>query len=472
MKYITILLLAGISIASFPPAAQSGEPMTRLPPTDSRASALPAATPAATNISVEVPLEHAQPVDWSTELPQPIQPREFESSTGDELDLGDLEALALSNNPTLRQASARVAAARATRVQVGLYPNPRVGYQGTEIGDEGQAGQQGFSVGQEFVLGRKLQLDRNAANQAVRQAEQDFAAQRMRVLNDVRMGYYETLVAQRRKEVTSQLLHIGEQGVETTQQLLNAQEVSQAELLQSRIELNSVRIVAANANNSYLSAWRRLATIVGTPATEPTWLRGDAEADLPELAWDESLEDLLNSSPEIAAALSGANQARWALRRARAEPVPNVDVQLVLQHDNATSDDIVGVQAVLPVPFFNRNQGGIARAQAQLILAEGEVGRVSLDLHQRLAAAFERYSNAKHQVEQYGKELLPDAKESLDLAADGYRQGEYTYLNLLTVQRTYFQTNLAYLDALQELWRSGVEIEGFLLTNSLAPVSR
>jgi len=209
--------------------------------------------------------------------------------------------------------------------------------------------------------------------------EQDFAAQRMRVLNDVRTGYYETLVAQRRMEIARQLSQIGEQGFETTQQLLKAQEVTQADLLQSRIELNSVRILATNANNSYLSAWRRLTANLGVPGTAPTWLRGNVEADLPTLAWDESLQSLLESSPELAAARAGVNQARWSLRRARAEPVPNVDVQLILQHDNATSDDIVSVQAVLPLPLFNRNQGGIGRAQAELMVAQREVDRIDLN---------------------------------------------------------------------------------------------
>ena len=42
---------------------------------------------------------------------------------------------------TLAQAAARVEALRGEWVQSGLYPNPRVGYQGLEIGDDGRAGQ-------------------------------------------------------------------------------------------------------------------------------------------------------------------------------------------------------------------------------------------------------------------------------------------------------------------------------------------
>src|SRR5262245_55118087 len=54
--------------------------------------------------------------------PAPPGPRSFT--------LCDLEGMALANNPTLAQASARVQAARGTWQQVGRYPNPLVGYQG------------------------------------------------------------------------------------------------------------------------------------------------------------------------------------------------------------------------------------------------------------------------------------------------------------------------------------------------------
>jgi cobalt-zinc-cadmium efflux system outer membrane protein len=62
---------------------------------------------------------------------------------------------------------------------------------------------------------------------------------------------------------------------------------------------------------------------------------------------------------------------------------------------------------------------------------------------------------------------LPNAKSSLELVRDGYQAGEFGFLNLLVAQRTYSQTNLAYVEALRELWSAAVEIRGLLLNNSL-----
>ena len=111
--------------------------------------------------------------------------------------------------------------------------------------------------------------------------------------------------------------------------------------------------------------------------------------------------------------------------------------------------------------------GELRAEKAELAAAQHEVRRVQLALQQRLAAVFEQYATAHQQVEKYNRDIMPNAEESLKLVSSGYRQGEFSYLMLLTAQRTYFQTNLAYLDALRELRTSAAAIEGNLLTDSL-----
>jgi cobalt-zinc-cadmium efflux system outer membrane protein len=149
------------------------------------------------------------------------------------------------------------------------------------------------------------------------------------------------------------------------------------------------------------------------------------------------------------------------------EPKPNVDVQASTQYDNATEDQIASVQVGIPLPVFNRNQGNIRRAAAELTAARAEVSRIELDLQNRLAAAFERYANARQRTEIYAERILPNARRSLELVATGYRAGQLNYVNLLTAQRTYFQTSVTYLESLGDLQQSMVAIDGLLLTGGL-----
>jgi outer membrane protein, heavy metal efflux system len=381
--------------------------------------------------------------------------------------LGECESLAEHNNPTLTQAAARIEAARAECVQVGLYPNPRIGYQATEINDERQAGQQGGYVGQEIVTNGKLQRNRELAAQAVHQLEWAWQSQRGRVINDVRRAFYDVLVAQRTLELSEQLVRIGQEGIRAAEGLLKAKEVSRVDVLQARIEADSAQILAQKAHNRYAAAWRNLAVVAGVPDLMPAPLLGDLQNGLSLLTWDAEVSRVLSESPVAAEAHCGIAKAQASLARECAQRIPNIDLQFGAQYDNATRDAIAGVQAGVPVPLFNRNQGNIRRAQADLSAAHAEVRRVELELQQRLAVAFEQYQNARCQVEKYAGEILPNAQTSLDLVAAGYRQGEFNYITLLTAQRTFFQVNLAYVDSIRDLRTAIVAIEGNLLSDSL-----
>jgi cobalt-zinc-cadmium efflux system outer membrane protein len=160
-------------------------------------------------------------------------------------------------------------------------------------------------------------------------------------------------------------------------------------------------------------------------------------------------------------------RAQAVLSRECAGRVPNIDLQASVQYDNATQNTIAGVQVGVPISIYNRNQGNISKAQAELVAAQHEIRRVRLALEQRLAAVFEQYTTAYQQVEKYTRDIMPNARESLKLVSAGYQQGEFSYLVLLTAQRTYFQTNLAYLDALRDLRTAAASLEGNLLSDSL-----
>lgn len=406
-----------------------------------------------------------QPAPQPESLPPGRSTSTSTPATG--LTLLDLEAIALGNNPTLSRAAARVRAAQGQWVQVGLPPNPSIGYLGTEIGQEGTAGQQGGFIGQQVVTGGKLRLNRAVASQEIRQAQRQMEVQRLRVLNDVRVLYFEVLIARRTITLAEELLSIGEKGRSTTQQLLDVQEASRVDLLQSRIERNSARILLQNANNRYSAAWRSLAAAMGVPDMPPTSVAGEVEQGIVDLTWEEALARIQAASPELAAARASVDRARAAIRRAQAERIPNVDAQGSAQYDNVSQYTFGGAQIGVSVPLFDRNQGGIRRAQAELTAAISDARRVELSLHTRLAAAFERYANTRQQVDQYRTEMLPDARSALDLANLGYREGQFGFLDLLNAQRTYFQTNLAYIESLRQLRISTVQIEGLLLTDSL-----
>ncbi|MHB1036244.1 MAG: TolC family protein [Pirellulales bacterium] len=408
------------------------------------------------------PSDRLQPVPVTPVAPGAPQPPPA-------MTLAALEDIATANNPTLVQAAGRVRAAQGAYVQAGLYPNPVLGYRGDEMGNGGTAGQQGGFLSQELVTAGKLRLSQAVVSQEVRQAQHAWEAQRWRVLVDVRRGYYDVLAAQRTLELTEKLMQIGREGVKAADQLLKAKEVSRVDVLQAQIEYQSAAILLDKARNRHLASWRSLASVLGTPEMQPAPLAGTLDDGLPQLTWEGALGRLMSESPELALARAGVDRARWALSRECAGAYPNLDVLGSVRHNADNGDTLAEVELGVPLPLFNRNQGNISKAQAELTVAMNEVRRVELELRNRLATAFEQYANARQQAEKYAVEILPNAQTSLDLVTTGYRQGEFGYLVLLTAQRTHFQTNLAYLDALREMRTTTVTIEGLLLRDSLQP---
>ena len=452
MRFATILVVFSTGLALGQASAQP--PELPVPPAPASNDARRDLAPE----SVSPPL--GRPVENSPPAPA-------DRPTVSSMTLAELEEMALQGNPTLAQAAARVEAARGRYVQVGLYPNPVAGYIGAEMGNEGGAGQQGGFLSQELVTAKKLQLNRSVASQEVQQAEHAWESQRQRVLTDVRRSFSDVLFAQRTVELTEQLVRIGEEGVKSAEALMKAKEVARNDVLQACIEADTARVILERARNRYIAAWRNMASVMGAADMEPRTLAGDIQDGLPQLDWDDTFGRLLAESPQLASAQAGVARAQAALSRECAGRVPNVDLQAAVQYDNATRDTFASVQMGVPVPIYNRNQGNIRRAQAELLAAHNEVQRVELALRQRFAAVFEQYTNARYQVEKYTRDILPNAQASLNLTNAGYQQGEYSYLFLLTAQRTFFQTNLSYLDSLRELRAAATIIEGNLLSDSL-----
>jgi len=282
--------------------------------------------------------------------------------------------------------------------------------------------------------------------------------------------HYDVLIAQRRRDLTADLVRISKQGVEAAQALFQSEEVSEADPLRAKVEADSARILLQTAINQHLQAWRSLAAVLGMPQLALQRLEGDLALDVLDLSWEETLQQVLSESPEIAAALADVQAARWGIERAMAEVIPNLDMQAGVQKDYASDYTIANVQFELPLPIINRNQGGIRQANAKAGAAQRAVDRVALNLQNRLAATFQRYESARNQVEQYSRPggILDNAERTLDLTRAGYQAEEFGVLDLLTAQRTYFQTNLAYLDSLRQFWISVMQIRGLLLSDSLA----
>ncbi len=448
-------------------APSSRYPVPEAPVAEGRDIPIPRQIPEAAPVGgVEIPAPIGrEPI--GTE-PSGTEPSGQAGSAQGGMTLAELEEIAFRCNPTLVQATMRIRANEARFVQAGLYPNPEIAYAGGDMGLEGSEGKHGMFLSQTIITARKLRKGQSVADRQIRQARFALESQQLRVLNDVRSAYYDVLVAQRKVELNKSLVRLAKEGQAAAEKLHKAQEVSRVDVLEALIETDEITLRLYDARDERQAAWRHLAALLGTPQMELTPLAGHLEDDLPEFTWEESLERLLHESPLIAQAEAAVQRYRCAIVHQRSLWKPNIDVMVGQTHETITRDRLTHAEVNMEIPIFNRNQGNIWKAQAGLIAAKKEAERVRLHLRDQLAFAFQHYKNGRHEVEVYSRDILPNAKKTIELVSAGYRQGEFDYLRLLTSQQRFFRASLAYVESLGKLRSSSVAIEGMLLTGGLA----
>ncbi len=413
--------------------------------------------------STQVPAFSPQLVSQSPPVERLPPP---EGAPRETLPLEALEQMAFSNNPALCQSWGNVLAAQGAYVQAGLPFNPNFGYTGQQIGSP-TTEQQGVLLSQEFIRGNKLSLQQQAAAHGWERARRKYMAQRQRVQNDVRLAYWEVIVAQNLLNLQTRLIEVAEQSQTAAEQLFEAKEGNRIDVLQSKIEADQTRLDLGRTRNRADAAWQQLSAVVGVQL-QPQPLFADLSALGPGLTWDAAVDRVIIANPELAAAQSDIERARWQLQREMAEPIPNLTVQAIVQYDQDIKNWDGGLQATVPLPLRNRNEGGILQARGEVQAAEYQARRLQQNFISRLAAVYLRYRDARLAAERYTEQILPAAEESLDLISQGYRAGEFPFMQVLTAQRTLFNARVNYVEALGRYQQAAVEIEGLLLSGSLS----
>lgn len=379
------------------------------------------------------------------------------------------ESLAFSNNPTLSALAATTQKAAGFRTQVGLKPNPVVGYQAMQLADRGTDQHTAF-IEQEFVTGDKLALNRRVLNEALRSQTLELDTQRLRVATDVQVKFYQALAAQRRSQLIEDFQSVTNKGLELAEMRMRALEGSKVDVLQAKVQKNEIDLALQQAQVAFAGAWRELAALAGTPNLAPTRLNGELPEGTAERDWDALVSSVVQLSPEYQAAQARVSRATANLRRQDAQAIPNITAQIAAGVDNATDSGMLNLQFGAPIPIFNKNQGNIAAARAEYCRAVADAHRIELAISARMAAIGRKHDAALAAVTMYSTEILPNAKQSLELAEVAYTSGETNFIQVLVSRRTFFDSNLLYIDAQSALAQARSMAEGYALTGALDPV--
>ncbi|MHB1557478.1 MAG: TolC family protein [Isosphaeraceae bacterium] len=240
-----------------------------------------------------------------------------------------------------------------------------------------------------------------------------------------------------------------------TRELYRSLSVSEAEWNRVRIQLRTAQLGFADAEAAMRKARLDLGTLMNLTNAESRAieLRGTIDdAAPPPPALDQLQQIALDSRPDLAAYRLGLGRARADVKLANASAYN--DVYLLYQPYTFQDNQPFGLKSTygwavgmtVTLPLFNRNQGGIQRANLNVTQSQLELDDLRPQILVDVEKALEEYQITRREVEELRREVVPVARQVANDALKLYLSGETSIINYINAQLEFNQIAKQYLD--------------------------
>jgi cobalt-zinc-cadmium efflux system outer membrane protein len=159
----------------------------------------------------------------------------------------------------------------------------------------------------------------------------------------------------------------------------------------------------------------------------------------------------VDTRPDIRAKKFAYSQRASDLKLAKAYRIPDVTVGAGYEIQGAKGPDNPQQWVLnfgLPLPLFNRNQGGIQQAEVAVQTAEADLNKTVNQVENEVEVAYRNLIQSRRLVEAFVGGVLDDARSTLTIVERAYERGGATILDLLDAARTSRTIQQNYIEAL------------------------
>lgn len=392
----------------------------------------------------------------------------------EKLTLDEAISLALARNPAMAAIRAESDIAAADQRQASLRPNPAFTFEssGFPLSSENRPGffdgqEMTLRLDQEIELAGRRGLRQRVAAAGVATAEARIENARRLLTLDVQRAYFQGVLATADRDVARASLDEMDKAIGLNRARLEQGEISGADLRRLQVErlrfvddVFAAELALRNARSALLALMNlpgldQSFSLVEPLATEPVTAPVDITTSIPGIPPStigaEGVQlglDALTRRPDIAAARQEVARAETETRLQRALRTPNITVGAGYMRDFGTNAVVVG--ATIPLPFFNRNQGGVLRAEAELMQAERRADATALRARLEIQQAANAVDVNRERVRYIEREYLTAAREARDIVLASYRLGAADLIDFLDAQRAFRDTVRTYNRALYD----------------------
>lgn len=170
----------------------------------------------------------------------------------------------------------------------------------------------------------------------------------------------------------------------------------------------------------------------------------------------------LDLRPDIKAKRSAQSQREADLKLAKAYRVPDVTIgagYAVQGPQGPDNPQQMALSLGLPLPLFNRNQGGIMQAEVAVQTAEADLNKTINQVENQVDIAYRNLIQSRRLVEAYLGGVLDDARSTFTIVERAYERGGATILDLLDAARTSRAIQQNFIEALFTYQRNLLQLE-------------
>jgi cobalt-zinc-cadmium efflux system outer membrane protein len=380
-----------------------------------------------------------------------------------ELTLRAALAAALQDNPTLAAGASALHAGDGRVQQAGLLPNPELKLELENFGGSGS--QQDFEsaettlrLSQLIELGGKRSRRLSLAGLERDAAQWDYESRRADLAADTARAFVDVLTLQARLRLADDLVQLAGRSTSAVDAQVRNGGAAPVETTRARLANGQAALERSARTRELAAARLALAAYWGSASADFTAVDGRLETLPPPPPLEPLLADVARN-PDLARWTTelAAREAAIGVERARA--VPDVTVGAGPRYFSDTDEVGVVFEVWMPLPVFDRNQGAVAAATAELARSDADRRAADTGVRSALARAHESLTAAYERARTLRDDMLPAAEAVRAGVEDAYRQGALSSLDVLDAQRTAFGLRDEYLAALGDYHRARIDVD-------------
>ncbi len=393
------------------------------------------------------------------------------------LDISDCIGLAIQNNPSLRSSYLAVEGSieKLNEARAQYFPSlsmsasARKSSSGSDD-DDGifNSYSAGISTRYTIYQGGNIRNQNEIAGMNIKTSEYSYDSELQDLIYSIKDAYYSLLQAKHSQIAAEKNVERSETYLDLAKTKLEAGVAIISDVLKIEVELSDARLNLINAENSYRNAKALLNNLLGMPPGEDIEIVDNLEdisyADTG--SYEELLETAVKNRPEIKRLENQIEIQKTMIKMSQADYLPSLSFDAGYNYGGSRISDMEDSWNFgfgLSMSIFSGGATKSAVLQEKIALKDLAYQKEEL-LNQIRLSLFQAFNdfNRQRDVIENSRIYLQNARMSLDIAREGYKEGTHSIIELVDAQTSLVSAENRYIQSLADYRISFANLEKVL----------